>query len=185
MHQNAGGTRTVGEELAAVFLRGDAEADGAFLQRNGAVADHTVKTEAGNMENILGFQGVGFALTGGIGVGQVAPAVAVDFHLIGDQRIDAVDLVPPCANDLAVGIAPKQQVRQHGLTPHKRGHFSIGLIMQQPVQRMLGSLAAAGVGGLVYVERQAGDGFGDHANAGVHRGNLYRGGRCDGLAGGA
>ena len=53
MRQDARGPRAVGKELAAIFLGGDAQADGRLLQRDGAVAHDAVKAKPGNVQHVL------------------------------------------------------------------------------------------------------------------------------------
>ena len=114
-----------------------------------------------------------FTVAGGVGVSQVALAVPVHLHVIRQQRIQAVDLRAACADDLAVAVPIEQQMRQHGFPPDKRGHLQIRLVVDQAVQRMFDGLPAAFIRGFIHMERQAGDGFGDHAHAGVNGRNLY------------
>ena len=174
---------TVGEELASVFLGGNAKADGAFLQRNGTVPDNTVKAEAGHMQHLSGIKCPGLTIAGGVGVGQVALAVPIHLHVIRQQRVQAVDLGASRADDLAVAIPVEQQVRHHGFTPDERGHFQIRLVMEQAVQRMIHGLPTAFIRGFIHMEGQAGDGFGDHAHAGVNGRNLNGRAGADRLAG--
>ena len=120
---------TVGEELTAVFLGCDAKANGAFLQRNGAIPHNTVKAEAGHMQHLAWIKRPRLAVAGGVGIGQVALAVPVHLHVIRQQRIQAVDLRAACADDLAVAVPIEQQMRQHGFPPDKRGHLQIRLVV--------------------------------------------------------
>ena len=124
-----------------------------------------------------------FAVAGGVGIGQIALAVPVHLHVIRQQRIQAVDLRAACADDLAVAVPIEQQVRQHGLPPDKRGHLQIRLVVDQAVHRMFDGLPTAFIRGFIHMEGQAGDGFGDHAHAGVNGRNLNGRAGADRLAG--
>ena len=92
--------------------------------------------------------------------------------MIRQQRIQAVDLRAACADDLTVAVPVEQQVRQHSFPPDERGHLQIRLVVDQAVQRMFDGLPTAFVRGFIHMEGQAGDGFGDHAHAGVNGRNL-------------
>ena len=135
------------------------------------------------MQHLAWIKRPGLAVAGGVGIGQVALAVPVHLHVIRQQRIQAVDLRAACADDLAVAVPIEQQMRQHGLPPDKRGHLQIRLVVDQAVQRMFDGLPAAFIRGFIHMEGQAGDGFGDHAHAGVNGRNLNGRAGADRLAG--
>ena len=146
--------------------------DGVFRHGDGTVADKAVKAQTGHMQHLAWVKRPRLAVAGGVGIGQIALAVPVHLHVIRQQRIQAVDLRAACADDLTVAVPIKQQVRQHGFPPDKRGHLQIRLVMDQAVQRMFDGFPAAFVRGLIHMKGQAGDGFGDHAHAGVNGRNL-------------
>ena len=107
MRQHAGGHRAVAEELRAVLLSGNAQPDRALFQCDGAVAHDTVETEAGDVQNVRGIETHHAAFAGGVGVGQLAPAVAVDLHMVRKQWVQAGDTIAPGADDLAIGVSPQ------------------------------------------------------------------------------
>ena len=113
MRQDTGRPGTVGEELAAVFLGRDAEADGVFLQRDGTVADTAVEAQTGDVQDVLRLDHHGLAVAGGIGVRQVALAVPIHIHVIREQRIQADHRVLSAADDLAVAVSVEKKVCQH------------------------------------------------------------------------
>ena len=76
-------------------------------------------------------------------------------------------------DDLTIGVAPQEQVTERRFPPDKAGHLRVGLVVEQAVQRMIHGLLTAVGGGFIHAHRKAGDGFRDHANAGVHRGHLH------------
>ena len=82
-------------------------------------------------------------------------------------------------------VATQRHVRQHGLTPDEGGHLLVVLVIQQTAQRVLCGLSAAIIGNLVHMHRQTGDGFGNHADAGIHSRDLHSRGRHDRLTSGA
>lgn len=142
MRQDAAGACAVGKELASVLLSGDTQTDSRLFKGNGTVAHDAVKAESGNVEHIPRFKPPAFAVAGCIGVCQKASGIAVNFHLVRQKRIQTVDLVSAGADDLAVGIAVQQQMRQHRFPQDERGHFLVGLIVDQPVQRMFRRFSA-------------------------------------------
>ena len=108
--QNTGRPCSVGEELTAVFLGSNTKADGVFLQGDGTVAHDAVESQSGDMEHVLRRQHHLITIAGHVGVGQNAFFIPVDRHLIRQQRIQACDLVPSGTDDLAVAVAPQEQV---------------------------------------------------------------------------
>ena len=136
------------------------------------------------MQHILGVQLHSAALRGGVSVGQPAAGIPVHLHAIRQQRVQAQDAGLAAADDLAVGVAPQEQMAEHGFPPDKAGHLGVRLVMEQAVQRMFHGLLAAFLRRFIHAQRQAGDGFSDHAHAGVDRGHLNRIFRVDRLAGG-
>ena len=69
VRQDAAGASAILEKGAAVFLGGDSQADGVFLQRDGAVAHDAVKAQAGDVQHVLRSQMYCAALRGGVGIG--------------------------------------------------------------------------------------------------------------------
>ena len=172
--QHTAGARAVLEEGAAVLLGGDAQTDGVLFQRDGAVAHDAVKAQTRNVQHVRGLQLDRIALRGGIGVDQRACfAVPVNLHSVREQRIQTGDVVLARADDLAVGIAPQQQMAEHDLAQDKGGHLRIRLIVKDSVQRMVCRLLTAGFGFLIDRQWQGCDGFRDHAHTGVDRGHLH------------
>ena len=182
VRQYAGGHRAIAEKLRAVFFGGDTQPDRTLLQRDGAVAHDAVKAEAGDVQDVRGGEAYHAALAGGIGVGQLAPAVAVYLHVVRKQRVQADDAVAPGAEDLAVRVAPQEQVGKHRFPPDEGGHLRVGFVVEQSLQRMLQRLDAALVGGLKHIEGQAGHSLGDDAHTGVDGGKLDGRARGDAFA---
>ena len=183
VRQHAGGHRAVAEEFRAVLLSSNAQPNGALLQRDGAVAHDAVETEAGDVQNVRGVEAHHAAFAGGVGVGQLAPAVAVDLHVVGQQRIQTDNAIAPSADNLGIGISPQEQMGKHRFTPDEGGHFRVGFVVQKMLQRMFQRLDAALVCSLKHIERQAGHGLSDDAYTGVNGGDLNGRARGDALAG--
>ena len=57
--------------------------------------------------------------------------------------------------------------------PNKAGRLRVGIVVEQAVQRMIQWTSNAVGGGFIHAHRQTGDGFRDHAQAGVHRGHPH------------
>ena len=186
MRQDAAGASAVGEELASVLLSGDTQTDSGLFKCNGAITHDTVKAKPGNMKHIPRFEPPAFAIAGCISVGQKTTSIPVNFHLVRKKRIQAVDLVSAGADNLAVGIAVQQQMSQHRFSKDKRSHFLVGLVMDQPVQRMFRGFSASVFCGFVHMERQTGNGLSNNTHTGVDRrhlngrGRIYRLARCAG-----
>ena len=103
--------------------------------------------------------------------------------LVRKKRIQAVDLVSAGADNLAVGIAVQQQMSQHRFSKDKRSHFLVGLVMDQPVQRMFRGFSASVFCGFVHMERQTGNGLSNNTHTGVDRRHLNGRGRIYRLSG--
>ena len=175
MRKHAGGSGTILEELAAVLLGGDAKANGVLFKRYRAVSDNAIKAQAGNVQHILRLELDGLAFRGGVGVCENPFTVPVHRHVIRQERIQPDDAVAPGTDDLAVAVAPQKQVGEHGFPPDEGGHFGVGFIMEQSLNRVFRGLGAAVVGVFVHVELLAGDGFCDDADAVIDRGQLHSG----------
>ena len=102
MHQDAGGPGTVGKDLTAVFFDGKSQADCALFKRDGAIADHAVKAQPGNVRHLEWIQVHRPAVAGGVGVRQVALAVTIHINVVGQQRVQPHDAILAGADDLAV-----------------------------------------------------------------------------------
>ena len=79
----------------------------------------------------------------------------------------------PAPDDLTIGVAPQEQVTERRFPPDKAGHFRVGLVVEQAVQRMVHGLLTTVGGGFIHAHWQTGDGFRDDTHAGVHRGHLH------------
>ena len=183
MGQDAGRPGTVLEEAAAVFFSGDPEPDGVPLQRDGAVAYDAIKAESRYMQHFGRIQLHLHTVLGGIGVNQLSRRITVHVHVVRQQRVEAHDAVLAGPDDLTVGVTPQEQVGHHGLAHDEGGHFLVGFIMQEPVQRMICRFPAAAVCFLIDGQRQGGDGLRDDPYTSVYCRNLDRGLWVDGLAG--
>ena len=117
-----------------------------------------------------------------IGVGQLPLPVAIHGHAIRQQWVQPENPAPPAADDLAVAVSVEEQMREHGLAPDEAGHFGVGRIVQEAVERILRRFSAARIGRFIHVQRQASDGFRNDAHAGVDRRDLYGARRRDRLA---
>ena len=83
------------------------------------------------------------------------------------ERLQLVDGAVRAGNDLAVGVAPEEQLAHHPLFPLKRRHPVVGLVVQQFVEVLVfGDLLAAAGEAAVEVHRQAGDRLRQHPDAG-------------------
>ena len=111
MREDARGPRAVGKEPAAVFLGRDAKADGRLFQRDGAVPHDAVKAEAGDVQHVLRREIRELSVGGRVGVGQLAPAVPVHGHAVGQQRIQPHDAAAARTDDLAIAVAVEKQMR--------------------------------------------------------------------------
>ncbi|MPN05453.1 hypothetical protein SDC9_152703 [bioreactor metagenome] len=172
MGQDTGGACPVGEKLAAVFLSRQPQADGVLFQRDRAVTHDPIKAQSRDVQHLFWRQPVAFAIAGRVGIGQPALAVPIHLHPVRHEGIKTGNLVPACANDLAVGVTPQEQVGQHRFPQDEGGHLTVRLIVQDPVEGVICRLGAASVRSFVYVKRQAGDGFRDHTYTGIYSGNL-------------
>ena len=135
---------TVGEELCAVFLTGDSHADGVFRHSDGAVTDQTVKAQTGDVKHIRWLKRYGkllilngFIRATIIGVVETPVFISVHRHLVRHQGIQSNDFIFAVADDLRIGVAPKEQMRHECLTKHKRTHLRVRLIVEQTVERMV------------------------------------------------
>ena len=173
MCQDAAGASAILEKGAAVFLGGDSQTDGVFLQRDGTVAHDAVKTQAGDVQHVLRAKLYRAALRGGVGIGQFAAAVPVHLHAVGQERVQGEDMAFSAPDDLTIGVAPQEQVTERRFPPDKAGHLRVGLVVEQAVQRMIHGLLTAVGGGFIHAHWQTGDGFRDDTHAGVHRGHLH------------
>ena len=89
MRQDTGRGCTIGEELAAILFSSDPQTDRVLLKGNGTVAQDTIKTQARDMQHILGAQGNHLTLRGSVGVCQLAVLVPIHFHAIRQKRVQA------------------------------------------------------------------------------------------------
>ena len=174
VRQHTAGACAIFEEGAAVFLGGDAQTDGVLFQRDGTVTHDAVKAQTRNVQHIRGLQRDRIALRGRVGVDKRAClAIPVHLHAVREQRVQAGNVVLARADDLAVGIAPQQQMAEHDLAQDEGGHLGVRLIVEDSVQRMICRLLTAGFGLLIDRQRQGRDGFSDHTHAGIDRGHLH------------
>ena len=104
MGQDAAGTCTVGEKLAAVLFGGEAQTDGILFEGDGAVSHDSVKAQPRNVQHVFGTQLYRLSAVCRIGICQRACAVTVYFHTIRQQRIQSENLAPAAANDLTIGV---------------------------------------------------------------------------------
>ena len=74
-------------------------------------------------------------------------------------------------------------MREHGFPPDETGHFGIGFIVKNAVQRVVYGLLTAGLILLENGERQTGHGLRNDPDAGVNSGHLNSRSRVDRLAG--
>ena len=192
MLQHAARLRAVLIKGRAVFVAGEAHADGLLCHGDGAVSDEAVKAQTGNMKNVLrrknhrGLPAQTFhvRIRAGVFVIDVSAGIPIHSHAVGHQRIQRNDLAALIAHDLGVAVAPQQQVRHEGFPEGKGGHFRVRFIMEQIVQRMPQRLllAARGVV-LIEMQRQRGDSLGQDSHTGVHRRHLHGAALVDCLAG--
>ena len=191
MLQHAARLRAILIEGCAVFVAGEAHADGLLRHGDGTVADKAVKAQTGNMKNVLrrkdhrGLPAQAFhvRIRAGVFVIDVSAGIPIHSHAVGHQRIQRNDLAALIAHDLRVAVAPEQQVCHEGFSEGKCSHFRVRLVMEQGVQRMPQRLflAARGVV-LIEMQRQRGDGLRQNPHAGVHRRHLHGAALVDGFA---
>ena len=79
----------------------------------------------------------GFVIATVIGVVQPAVLVSVHRHLVRHQGIQSNDFIFTVADDLCIGVAPKEQVRHKGFPKHEGAHLRVRLIVEQAVERMV------------------------------------------------
>ena len=188
--QDAGRGRPVGEELAAVFFRGDGKADGVLGHRYRRVADKPVEAEAGDVQHIRGKQYDRFVFAPGFIRGPLVLVVqltvlrTVDGHLVRHQRIEGDDLAPPVADDLRVGVSPQKQMCHQRFPEYEGTHLRVRLVVQYEIQRMVYSLFFTAIRLIsVEVQRQSRYRLRQYADAGVHRRHLHCGTFRYGLSG--
>ena len=182
MGQDTAGARTVGEKLASVLFGRQPQPDGVLFEGNRTVSHDPIKAQPRNVQHVFRAQLHRLSAVRRVGIGQRARAVPVYLHAIRQQRIQTEDLAPAAANDLAVGVAPQQQMRKHRFSPDERCHLAVGFVVQNGIQGMIQRLDATFAPILIHMQRQAGDGFGNHPHAGVDRAHLNGGARRDRFA---
>ena len=168
MLQDASRLRAVLVEGRAVFVAGEAQANGLFRHGDRAVTHEAVKAEAGDMKNILrqkqhrGLfpQGIHIRIRAGVFVIDAPTGIPIHGHPIRHERIEGHDFSTAIPDDLRVSVSPQEQVR-HERFPEREGrHFRIRLVMEQRVQRVIQRLfLATRIVVLVEMERQRGDGL--------------------------
>ena len=163
----------VSEECRGVNLCRPGKADGLAGEGHRHITCHPIGREPANHKNLL------LPILDGVGVRVeerrrdlvVVPQLAVrqplDRHPRGVERLQLVDGAVRAGDDLAVGVAPEEQLRHGPLFPLKRRHPVVGLVVQQFVEVLvLGDLLAAAGEAAVEVHRQAGDRLRKHPDAG-------------------
>ena len=191
MLQHAARLRAVLIKGRAVFVAGEAHADGLLRHGDGTVADKAVKAQTGNMKNVLrrkdhrGLSAQAFhvRIRAGVFVIDVSAGIPIHSHAVGHQRIQRNDLAALIAHDLRIAVAPEQQMCHEGFPEGKGGHFRVRFVVEQVIQRMPQCffLAACGVV-LVEMQRQRGDGLGQNPHAGIHRRHLHGAALVDSFA---
>ena len=68
-----------------------------------------------------------------IGVVQPTGIVSIHRHLVRHQGIQSNDFIFTVADDLCIGVAPKEQVRHKGFPKHEGAHLRVRLIVEQVV----------------------------------------------------
>ena len=127
-------------------------------------------------------EGIGIRIRTGVFVVDTATGITIHRHAVRHERIERNDLAAPVADDLCVGIAPKQQMRHERFSERERGHFRVWLVMEQPVERMVdGLFLAASVVVLVEMQWQGCNGLSQNTDAGVYRRHLHGRAFIDGL----
>ena len=188
--QEAARCRAVGEELRAVLLGGNGEADGILGHRNRAVADKAIEAEAGDVQYVRWLQDHRPCLHGRrigvrhlVAVKKLPGGITVHGHTVGHERVQRHDLTLAVTDDLRVGVAPQEQVRHQCLPEDEGAHLRIGLVVQQQVQRMPDGLFLAAIVLVgVQVQRKPCDGLRQNADAGVNGGHLHGGAFRHGFA---
>lgn len=171
----------VGEKGRAVVLGGHSHADCAFRHRNQTIAHQPVKPEPWDIQHISRRKpnarplARGFIAGGLVLVIEPARIVAPHTHAIGHQRIQADDLIAAVADDLRVGVTPQQQMRHQRLAEDEAGHLRVEIIVQQPVEHVVGGLDLRPVLlDSIDVQRQARDRLSQDPHARIHGGHLHR-----------
>ena len=75
------------ESSALVFFGRDSKADGVPLQRDGAVADDSVKAQSRDMQHILRLQLHLLTVLVRIGVDEIPLAVPINIHMIRQKWV--------------------------------------------------------------------------------------------------
>ena len=109
-----------------------------------------------------------------IGVVQTAFFISVHGHLVRHEGVQGNDLILAVADDLGVSVTPQEQVCHERFPEHKRTHFRVRLIMEQPIQWMVESHGlATAVGVFIKVKRQSRYRLRQNTDTGVHRRHLH------------
>ena len=105
-----------------------------------------------------------------------APLIPVHLHPVRHQRVQRRHFPLAVADDLAVGVAPQEQVRHQRLPEHEGSHLRVRLIMEQEIQRMVRRLFLAPVPVMpVKLQRQPRHRLRQDPHARIHRRHLHRG----------
>ena len=149
MLQHTGRSRTVRKELAAILFGSDCQPYRILGHSDRTVSNQTVKSKTRNVQHIVRLKPYGSSnLIGAFpavhivriinGVLVIKPSMLITSHLhpIRHQRIQRNNFTLAIADDLTVGVAPKEQMRHQSLPEDKGSHLRIRLIMEQKIKRM-------------------------------------------------
>ena len=101
---------------------------------------------------------------------------AVDLHVLGEERVEPQHVVPAVPHDLAVGVAPQEQVRHDRLPVGEAGHLRVRLPVEDLVQRMVRRLLLPViVRSPVQMQRQLRHRIRQEPHAGIHGRDLHGG----------
>ena len=183
MGQDAGRCSAISEKLPAEFLSGYGQPDRVSLHSDGGISHDAVEPQTRDVKHIFRAEFYLLAVGGRIGIGELPLVIPVHFHPIRQKGIQPHDVSAAGPKNLAVGIAPQKQVGEHGFPPDAAGHFRIGFVMQDAVERVIQCFLTSVFILLEDGERERGDCFRDHAHAGVHSGHLNGRAGVDALSG--
>ena len=126
----------IAEELRAVLLRDEAEADRLPRLVDHGVAAEPVEPESGNVEDILSpKQTVGACVVVDT-IDDLPVASAVRLDPIRRDRKQRDRVAGAIALDFSIGVAPGEEMGLERLARDDRGHFGIELIVENSMQTM-------------------------------------------------